>query len=75
MVEAGSDSLEVLEWVNHQRDYLTRVQRKALFDARLEGRFEQALIISGMSRKKALAATREENRTRGKLIRWGSSST
>lgn len=67
-----TDSLELLAWVQRQRRGLQRIEQLAIFNARLEGRFDQAVQVSGLSRKAALAATRRENRTRGKLIRWGS---
>lgn len=66
-----SDPLELLAWVNQQREELDLIQRQALFDARLQGNFEEAIRISGLSRKRAVAATRHENEARGRMVRWG----
>lgn len=67
-----TDSLELLSWINERQLALNRLRRHALFNARLQGRFEQAVQISGLSRKKALAETRAENSARGKMVRWAS---
>lgn len=66
-----SDSVERLGWINDQIADLLDAQRVALFDARLEGRLEDAIAASGLSRKRALALTRQENEARGRMIRWG----
>lgn len=60
----------MLAWINDQRDHLDQLRREALFEARLQGQFEKALLLSGLSRKAALAETRHENEARGRMVRW-----
>jgi hypothetical protein len=45
----------------------------AYFEARLQGRFEAALVVGATSRKKALAYTRRQNESLGRSVRWGDS--
>lgn len=66
-----TDAVELLRWITERRADLERMERRALFQARLEGRFDQALTTSGISRKRGLALTRAENAARGRMIRWG----
>lgn len=68
-----TDPIEVLRWVQSRRNELDRIERVALFNSRLQGSFEEALTITGLSRKKAVAATRAENASRGRMIRWNGS--
>lgn len=43
---------------------------ESLFDARMQGRLDEARLAAGLSRKKALALTRAENERRGRQVRW-----
>lgn len=65
-----TDPLELLQWINDREDDLALLRQGAMFDARLQGRFEEAITVSGMSRKRALALTRHENEERGRMVRW-----
>ena len=70
MAKAPEDPLQRLQWINEQQADLTRQRREALFEARLQGTFDEAVTISGLSRKAALAETRHENEARGRMVRW-----
>lgn len=74
MAKRPTDPLRLLQWINEQQAQLNRMRRTALFEARLEGTFEQAIAISGLSRKRAVAETRHENEDRGRMVRWGRSA-
>lgn len=67
------DPLDQLAYVNRMAKRLETLRREALFEARLQGEFEEAIRLSGLSRKRALAETRHENEARGRMIRWGRS--
>lgn len=66
----SDDPLSMLVWINEQYRRLDKLRREALFDARLQGQFDEALVISGLSRKRGLAETRHENEANGRMIRW-----
>lgn len=42
----------------------------AYFDARLQGRFDNALRVGRTSRKRALKLTRQRNEATGRTVRW-----
>lgn len=67
---APSDPLQLLQWITDQRQQLDQLTREALFEARLNGTFDEAVELSGLSRKRALAETRHENESRGRMVRW-----
>lgn len=71
-MQRPTDPLELLAWINAKRRELDRIEQTALFDARIEGRFDEAVQISGLSVTKAMALTRHENEARGRMMRWGS---
>lgn len=70
-MQRPTDPLQLLAWINTQRQELEQLTQRALFDARMEGTFEEAIQISGLSRTRALALTRHENEARGRMVRWG----
>lgn len=72
---APHDPIERLLWLSGAKEafdaQVEAMWRGAYFDARLSGRFQNALDLSLHSRKKALALTRAENERRGRPLRWG----
>jgi hypothetical protein len=65
-----TDPLALLAWINERYTRLDELRQKAIFEARLEGHLDQAIEISGLSRKQALALSRHENEARGRVVRW-----
>lgn len=74
IADAPEDPIELLSWAVTQRerinDELDRLTADALFDARLENRFEEAVAASGLSYSRALRLTRNVNEQRGRQVRW-----
>lgn len=73
--DAPEDPIERLIWLS---GVMTQVKRElepeyrlAYFWSRFTGRFDEALGLNLHSKKKALAFTRAENESRGRMIRWG----
>ncbi len=70
MTVRPNDPIERLAWIGEQQIKLDRMRSIALFDARLQGRLDDAITVSGLSRKRVLAETRRINELRGRAIRW-----
>lgn len=71
---APTDPVERLMWLSGAREafdaQLTAEFQRAYFDARRTGRFDIALSLGLHSKKRALAMTRHENESRGRMIKW-----
>lgn len=65
-----ADPLDMLAYLNRQYRRLDQLRREALFEARLQGSLDEAIAVSGLSRKRVLAETRHENEARGRMVRW-----
>ena len=72
---APRDPVERAAWLGGVLDKvkseLDDAYAQAYGEARLTGRFEDALRLGPLSRTRALAATRRFNHRRGSAIRWG----
>lgn len=73
--DAPHDPLERLVWLSGAKaafDAQVNAEwQRAYFEARLTGRFQDALDLGLHSRKRALTLTRAENERRGRSLRWG----
>lgn len=69
--EPPQDPIDRIRWVRQKRAALDQQLARALFDARLQGRFEEAREAAQLARKPALALTRQVNEGLGRQIRWG----
>lgn len=58
-------------WKEEMETQLLDAYANAYFEARKQGRIEEALAKGPHSRKQTLALTRRENERRGRQIRWG----
>lgn len=71
---APSDPIERIIWLDgvHDavREELEMEYQDAYFRARITRRFDDALRVGRMSRKRALALTRRQNEQTGRTIRW-----
>jgi len=69
-----TDALERLIWLDGVLDQvhteLDPEWARAYFDARLQGRLDEALALELHSRKRVMAWTRHHNEATGRLIRW-----
>lgn len=72
---APKDPVERAAWLGGVLDKvkseLDEAYAQAYGEARLTGRFEDALRLGPLSRTRALAATRRFNHRQGSAIRWG----
>lgn len=77
--EMPTDAIEKLVWLGGVMEQVKRELdtqwRRAYFDARFTGRFDEALALGLHPRKPAIAFTRAENESRGRMIRWGDGRT
>jgi hypothetical protein len=70
MQAIGSDPISIINHVLAERERLDAILDRALFDARMQGVFDEAVQLSGLSRTRAEAATRRVNESLGRQIRW-----
>lgn len=65
-----NDPIDRVNWLQILYRDCDSVLAESLFDARMQGRLEEARLAAGLSRKRALALTRAENERRGRQVRW-----
>jgi hypothetical protein len=72
---APTDAIERLLWLggvlDAVHDEMEPEWQDAYFEARLQGRLDQAEALGLHSHKRVMAYTRAGNERRGRLIRWG----
>jgi hypothetical protein len=72
---APTDAIERLLWLDGVLDKVHEEMepewQDAYFEARLQGRLDQAEALALHSHKRVMAYTRAGNERRGRLIRWG----
>lgn len=75
MPPGPDDPVERIAWLGCElAEYLAKHEtalQLAYFEARLQGRFDDAVAKGPWGRKRASTATRRENESRGRAIRWG----
>lgn len=71
---APEDPIERILWLDGVRKAVEREldceYQQSYFNARLTGRFVEALTVGRASRKRALAWTRRQNEATGRTVRW-----
>jgi hypothetical protein len=65
------DPVQRIALILTEQEKLDAALTEALFEARLQGRFEEARLAAGLARKPALARTRKANEALGRQVRWG----
>jgi hypothetical protein len=72
---APNDPVEAIIWLDgvmeRARHELDLAYEQVYFDARLQGRLDEAVSVGRASRKRALAWTRRRNERLGRTVRWG----
>jgi len=75
LTDMPDDAIERLLWLGGVEEQVTAELepewQDAYFDARLQGRLDQAEALALHSHKRVMAYTRAGNERRGRLIRWG----
>lgn len=70
LADPPADPLQRIAWLTNAQQHLDSMLSEALFDSRMQGRFEEARLVAGLSRKDATARTRTVNEQRGRQVRW-----
>lgn len=72
--EAPDDALERILWLSgvmeEAKIELDKAYSEAYYEARLTGRFDDALALGVHPKSTALRYTRRENNARGRSVRW-----